>query len=137
MTVQCLTSSGETESNHTQDPYKELLAGMLKNARDDIERLARNAKNTSDVKYNREFVEPVVRTLGWMAFRDFASPSHVSFTACCEYIGFDPDVVKYRLIALYRQVPHAGHCAVNRYIERLLHDSGFQRQFYEPSRRTR
>jgi len=136
MTAQCLTSSGDT-GNHTDDPYRELMAGIIKNARDDIERLTNNAKDATDSTYLREYVEPVVRTLGWLAFSDFSAPLNISFKACCEYLGFDPDVVKERLIALYKQVPDAGHRSVNYYIERLLHDRGVARQFYEPPRRTR
>ena len=121
-------------SRVVHDPIKMLLAGMMKNAVDDIEIFIANADKDyfADTKqsrrYVREYLRPVVGVLEWLAAADDDSASLVSFNSACEVLGIEPEPAQELFLKKIRGIPNAGRIAIHRYISGILSNSKLLRK---------
>jgi len=137
-----MTNSTEhgSSSRLVDDPIKMLMAGILKNASDDIDRFAENAdkdyfSNTKpSQKCVREFLRPVVNVIEWLASADDTSATLITFNNACEMLGLNPEATQEMFIRKLRKLPNAGRTTIHRYVRTLLSDRDEYR-FYNFSRR--
>ncbi len=134
------TTEAASTSRSVDDPIKMLMAGILKNASDDIDRFAENAdkdyfSNTKpSQKCVREFLRPVVNVIEWLASADDTSATLITFNNACEMLGLNPEATQEMFIRKLRKLPNAGRTTIHRYVRTLLSDRDEYR-FYNLSRR--
>jgi hypothetical protein len=131
-----MTNSTEhgSSSRFVDDPIKMLMAGILKNASDDIDRFAENAdkdyfSNTKpSQKCVREFLRPVVNVIEWLASADDTSATLITFNNACEILGLNPEATQEMFIRKLRKLPNAGRTTIHRYICTILSDNKLWRK---------
>ena len=115
-------------SRSVDDPIKLLLAGMLKNASDDIDRFIANSErdyfaNTKpSQKCVREYLVPVVCLIEWLASADDSSATLVTFNNTCEMLGLCPEATQDLFLKKIRGISNAGRSTIHRYISGILSD---------------
>jgi len=130
-----MRSMGPVSINRSvDDPIKMLLAGMLKNASDDIDRFIEHsdkdyfANTKPSQKYTREYLVPVVCLLEWLSSADDSVATLVTFNNACEMLGLDPEATQDLFLKKIRGIPNAGRAAIHRYISGILSDDKLLRK---------
>lgn len=118
------------------DPVKLLLAGMLKNASDDIDRFIEHsdkdyfANTKQSQKYTREYLVPVVCLLEWLSSADDSAATLVTFNNACEMLGLDPEASQDLFLKKIRGISNAGRATIHRYITGILSDDKLLRKHH-------
>lgn len=122
-------------SRSVDDPIKMLLAGMLKNASDDIDKFIEHsdkdyfANTKPSQKYTREYLVPVVCLLEWLSSADDSAATLVTFNNACEMLGLDPEATQDLFLKKIRGIPNAGRTTIHRYISGILSDDKLLRKY--------
>jgi hypothetical protein len=139
-----MTNSTEhgSSSRYIAEPVRLLMAGILRNASDDIDRFAENADKDyfSDdkpaQKRIREYLRPVVNVIEWLASADDTSATLITLNNACEMLGLNPEATKELFIRKLRKLPDEGHSAIHWYIGKLFSDRDEYRKYLQSRRRS-
>lgn len=129
-----LTTEPGSINRSVDNPINMLLAGMLKNASDDIDKFIENAEHDffaptkQSQKRVREYLVPVVCLLEWLAAADDSSATLVTFNNTCEALGLDPEATQDLFLKKIRGIPHAGRVTIHRYVSGILSDDKLLRK---------
>lgn len=132
-----MTSSTEpgSTSRSIDEPIKLLMAGMLRNASDDIDKFIANsdrdyfANTNLSNKHVREYLIPVVCVIEWLASADDASATLITFNNACEMLGLCPEATQELFLKKIRGISNAGRSAIRRYVSGILSDDKQFRQY--------